>query len=108
MAWHVEGGRSYYYRSQWIDGRPVRKYVGTGEVAEAVATADALRRVEREIQARRWREEQARREAAAALLLEIDRVADLVARAVLLAAGYHQHHHSWRFARVRHHQPQND
>jgi hypothetical protein len=56
--------------------------------------------VEREIQARAWRREQARRDAALAPLLELCRLTDLLAEAALLAAGYHQHDRTWRRKRV--------
>ena len=107
MGWHTAGGRRYYYVNRWQNGRSVRTYVGTGPVAEAAATADDRRRVEREIQARAWREAQARRDAALGPLLELIRVSDLVLEGVLLASGYHQHDRgTWRKKRVRKQQPQ--
>ena len=106
MGWHTAGGRRYYYVNKWQNGRSVRTYVGSGLVAEAAATAADRRRVEREIQARAWREEQARRDAALGPLLELIRVSDLVLEGVLLASGYHQHDRgTWRKKRVRKHQP---
>ena len=108
MGWHIEGGRRYYYRSRWVDGRPVREYVGTGAVAEAAATADNLRRVEREIQARQWRANQACRDAAAACLRKLDHVVELMVYATLYAAGYHQHDRTWRFQRDRDQHSTND
>jgi hypothetical protein len=108
MAWHTRGSRRYYYRSRWQNGRSVRLYVGTGPFAEAAAAMDAQRRVEREIQARAWRDEQARCEAAQVPLLELCRVTDLLAHAVLLAAGFHQHDRAWRRKRVRKQQPPNN
>ena len=102
MGWHTAGGRRYYYVNRWENGRSVRTYVGTGLVAEA----DDRQRVDREIQARAWREEQARRDAALDPLLELIRVSDVVLEGVLLASGYHQHDRgTWRKKRVRKHQP---
>ena len=112
MPWHRASptAKAYYYRSVRsgrVDGQPRRQYVGGGLVGEAAATADARRRVEREIQARAWREEQARRDAALGPLLELIRVSDLVLEGVLLASGYHQHDRgTWRKKRVRKQQPQ--
>jgi hypothetical protein len=102
MGWHTAGGRRYYYVNRWENGRSVRTYVGTGLVAEA---ADR-QRVDREIQARAWREEQARRDAALDPLLELIRVSDLLLEGVLLASGYHRHARTWRKRRVRKPQPQ--
>jgi hypothetical protein len=90
MAW--EKGR-YYTRSRKVNGRVVREYVGTGEAAEQVARLDASTRQERE--ARRA----ARAELAAldAPLDDLAEVTDLLAQAVLVAAGYRRHHRGeWR------------
>ena len=105
MPWHRASptAKAYYYRSVRsgrVDGQPRRQYVGGGLVGEAAATADARRRVDREIQARAWRREQARRDAALAPLLELIRVTDLLAEATLLTAGYHRHSRTWRKRRV--------
>jgi hypothetical protein len=111
MPWHQASptAKAYYYRSvrsARADGQPRRQYVGGGPVGEAAATADARRRVEREIRARAWRREQALRDAALAPLLELIRVTDLLVEAALLAAGYHRHSRTWRKRRVPNHQPQ--
>ena len=52
MVWEQVGSRRYYYRSQWVKGRSVRRYVGTGLVAELAAAADELRKLKRVIAAR--------------------------------------------------------
>jgi hypothetical protein len=90
MGW--EKGR-YYTRSRKVNGRVTREYLGTGEAAERAARQDALARQERE--ARRA----ARAELAAldAPLDDLAELTDLLARAVLAAAGYRQHHRGeWR------------
>jgi len=71
MSWQQRGTKRYFYRNVWQDGRSVRTYLGTGDAAELAATADALRRVQREIDARKWQQEQERRAAAEALLNEV-------------------------------------
>jgi hypothetical protein len=93
MGWHGP----YYYRSRRVGGRAVREYVGTGEVAELVAQRDAIRRADRDT-------EKAGRDAERADLAALEddikalvEATDLVARAALLAAGYHQHQRGqWR------------
>ena len=69
MVWEQVGGRRYYYRSQWIAGRSVRRYVGTGPVAEMAAAADDLRKLRRVIADRELKAEQTRRHQAEAPLL---------------------------------------
>jgi hypothetical protein len=104
MAWEARGSRRYYTRSKRVNGRVVREYVGTGPVAELAAAADSLRRADRLAALESLRGEQARWREALTPLLALSRVADLVARAALLAAGYHQHSRSsWRKKRHVHH-----
>jgi hypothetical protein len=94
--------RGYYYRARKVDGRVVREYVGAGDVAALVAQMDDLEREKRKL-ARI--EELARREEAEALdapLDELDELTELLARAALLAAGYHCHKRGeWRKRRAR-------
>ena len=102
MVWQQRGQKRYFYRSVWQDGRPVRTYLGSGEAAELAATADALRRVQREIDARKWQQEQERRGAAEALLIQLCEQADRLVRGTLVAAGFQQHARgSWRYKRRR-------
>ena len=100
MGWQQRGEKRYYYRSVWQDGRSVCTYLGAGDVAELAAAADALRRVQREIDGRRWQQEQERQAAADALLIELCEQSDRHVRATLLVAGFHQHTRgAWRFKR---------
>ena len=102
MSWLQRGGKRYYYRNIWKNGRSVHTYLGTGDVAEFAATNDALRRVQREIEARKWQQEQERRAAAKALLVELCGQSDLLVRVTLVVAGYHQHDRgAWRRKRER-------
>jgi hypothetical protein len=102
MAWEARGSRRYYTRSRRANGRVVREYVGTGPVAELAAAADALRRADRRAAAEARRAEEASWREALAPLLELSRAADLVARAALLAGGYHRHARTWRKKRYVH------
>ena len=99
MAWEARsrGRGRYYTRSRKVAGRVVREYIGTGPVAEIAAAADALRRADRRAALEARRAEEARWRAALTPLVELCRAADLMARATLLAAGYHRHSRSsWR------------
>jgi hypothetical protein len=99
MGW--DRGR-YYTRSKKVNGQVIREYVGTGEIAELVARQDALERQQREAERSACQAERAELEALDAPLNDLDALAELVARAALLAAGYRQHKRGeWRKQRVR-------
>ena len=101
MPWQQRGTKRYYYRSERLNGRPVRRYVGAGDspaAALAATTAD-LRRLVREIAARERHAERERLREAEATLLELCEVSDIVARAALVGAGYHRHGGEWRRCR---------
>jgi hypothetical protein len=91
MPWEQVGRRRYYYRSEWVAGRPMRRYVGTGPAAELAAAADDLRRLERALEARERQAEQARFREAEVPLLQLCRLTDTLTRAALVAAGYYRH-----------------
>lgn len=98
MGWE----RGYYYRARKVNGRVVREYVGTGFVAELAAQMDASERREREIERAARRAERDELDALDAPLNELNTLADLVAKAALMAAGFHCHRRGeWRRKRVR-------
>ena len=91
MAWERRGDGLYYYQSERENGRVRKRYVGRGEVAELVAHADETRRAVRE---RRRREERAELERARQISeagAGLDAVAEVLAWAEMVAAGYHDH-----------------
>jgi hypothetical protein len=96
MAWEQVGRRRYYYRSQWVKGRSVRRYVGTGPVAELAAAADELRRLERAVAARQRQAERARVREVDRAVLRLFTLAGLVASAALVARGLYKHGGEWR------------
>ena len=105
MGWETRqrGGR-YYTRSRREGGRIVREYIGTGRVAELAALLDEREREEREAARAEDREWRAQIEAADYLIDTLCRGADVLARATLLAAGYHQHDRgAWRKRRDHSH-----
>jgi hypothetical protein len=101
MAWEQgPRGRPFYTRTLRVGGRRVRQYLGSGLEAQAAAAADDLRRLGREIAARERHAEQARRREAEAPLLHLCELTDVLARAALVAAGYHRHDRGeWRRCR---------
>jgi hypothetical protein len=102
MAWEErKRGRRYYTRSfRDKDGRVRREYIGTGEIAEAIAHADETMRQVRKLERERQRAEVERLEALVAPVLEIDEAAEVLARAALVASGYHRHKGEWRRERT--------
>jgi hypothetical protein len=97
MAWQQVGCKRYYYRNQCVAGRSVRRYVGTGPVAELAAAADDLRKLKRVIAAREQKAEQARHHQSEAPLGALCRLTDFLTRATFVTAGYHQHDRgAWR------------
>ena len=97
MGWE----RGYYYRVRKEGGRVVREYVGRGPQAELVARLDAHQRQERDKDRAALAAERARLETLDAPLNELSELAELLARAALLAAGFHQHKRGeWRKRRA--------
>ena len=94
MGW--DKGR-YYTRSKKVNGRLVREYVGTGKLAELVAQMDALEQEKRLLDVLELRDEKAELAVLDDNLKALSEQTDLVARAALLAAGFHQHKRGeWR------------
>ena len=106
MSWIRRNQRHYYSRSYRVDGSIVREYVGGGAAGEQAATEDAQRRAQRQAATATRRAEQDRWDQATSTLQELCDLSDLLVRAALLAAGYHQHSRStWRRKRhVRDHE----
>ena len=93
MGWE----RGYYYRARKVAGRVVREYVGAGRMAELAAQLDAIERQERQTKRAARQAEKAELAALVANLKALAERVDLVARAALLAAGFHQHKRGeWR------------
>jgi hypothetical protein len=90
----------YYTRSRRLNGRVVREYVGTGQIGELAARQDAADREKRRAEKARADEARLAAERHDADLAAVERLADLLVRASLVAAGRHQHHRGeWRCRR---------
>jgi hypothetical protein len=97
-----ERGGLYYTRSRKDGGKVVREYVGGGILGELEARMDAEERRRREEEKASRREERERLDALAAPVEELCEAAEVIARAALLASGYHQHNRGeWRKRRER-------
>ena len=96
MPWETRlRGYAYYTRTRRENGRRIREYIGIGQEARRAAEEDEARR----------RQVEADRDAARALAEDVQtlsELAELLARAALLAAGYHRPNRGpWRKRRVR-------
>jgi hypothetical protein len=97
-----ERGGLYYTRTHKVSGRVTREYVGGGILGQLAARMDTEERQRREEQARIWKEEQERMEALTAPVEELCEGVEILARATLLASGYHRHNRGeWRKRRER-------
>ena len=87
MPWHGP----YYYRSQRVNGKPRRIYVGSGPAALLAAEQDRQAREARDLQRLRADQLKAGHAQLDVDLAEVHRLGDALGRAALYAAGYHQH-----------------
>ena len=98
MAW--EKGR-YYTRSRKVNGRVIREYFGGGAVGELAAQLDVIEREQREYEREAWRVEREGIEEFDETIAKVCQMADMIARAAMVAAGFHRHHGEWRRRRVQ-------
>jgi len=98
MGW--EKGK-YYTRSRKVNGRLVREYVGGGEVGAFAAQLDAMERERRAWARESLRIEKEETEAFDNSVAKICQMADLIAKAAIVAAGFHCYHGEWRRRRVQ-------
>lgn len=109
MGWVQRNTGRYFYLSDRVAGRSRCRYFGTGPAAELVAAVVELRRVQKAVARRERLTEQERLAVATAPLLELCDLTDTLARAALVAAGFHQHDRgAWRRQRERIENPTDD
>lgn len=98
MAWESRNGVGRYYtRSLRVNGCVVREYVGTGLIGEMAAAEDAERRAEREKRRQAWQACKDDFERVSALVDHCTERVTALTTAVLVTAGFHQHHRGeWR------------
>lgn len=94
MSWDKRG---YYYRARKENGRVVREYIGTGEVARLCALKDTIDRQEREAERDRQRAIRAEMDALDEAVERFEELTDQLTRVTLQAAGFRQHKRGeWR------------
>jgi hypothetical protein len=97
MAIVYRNGRAYAYKSIRRNGRVTSEYRGSGDIAMLAALLDAEDQEQRD-----WeRAERERLETAERTLCDYFNRVDDLARAALLASGFHQHKRQWRKRRER-------
>ena len=99
MAWEERGGRRYYYRKVWKDGRCFSVYEGAGLAGELAAARDAKERAEAGRVARDVRAELAALDKVDAMIDAEWQTVKAAAEATLEEAGYHRHKRQWRLKR---------
>jgi len=102
MGWERRKNGYYFYRSVRADGQPRKLYAGKEEVAQRQARLEAERRQRQQAERDTLRAEQTRMGGAERALAELHEMTDLLLRATLLAAGFHEHRTQWRRRRVNH------
>lgn len=108
MAWETRRGRPYYYSSRRIDGRVVKRYLGTGDLGGLAAGLQA-EAVQRRVELAEAMERERRRlQPADAAMSALDEACALAIEASLVAAGYHKVNYEWRRRRVRRHRERID
>ena len=98
MGWEKDG--RYYTRSRKVNGRVVREYIGGGEVGALVAQMAAIERARRDFERECWRLEKEEMEAFDASVAKVCQMADIIAKAAMIAAGFHRHRGEWRRRRA--------
>jgi hypothetical protein len=90
MAWETRAGGHYYYRVRRENGRVQRQYIGTGELAEAIAAVDRIDRSRRERERERERWQRAEGQALARRVEEYGAAVDRCIARALVRLGYHR------------------
>lgn len=99
MALEKRDGNLYYYRTVRRGDKVSKVYMGSGELARIVHERDLLNRAMEESRRQEERRGLEKLEALAAPVQEVDEVAAVLARASLVAGGFHRHKGEWRMRR---------
>ena len=96
MAMEWRKGRLYYYRSERVGGRVVKRYGGAGRTGELCAAIDAMTARERELEREEARDLADRRQRRRDKVYKLLKRASRLVGEALRAAGWHQHKREWR------------
>lgn len=96
MGWELRNGRHYYYRKIRRGRQVVSEYVGKGELIELLLEMDELDRMEK-LQSRvAWKNQKDEVRKLNKDMSQLAKIINGIARASLLASGYHPHKGQWR------------
>jgi hypothetical protein len=102
MAWETRGNRQYYYESERVGGRVVKRYVGPGQVAVLIEAMNEEKGAEREAERAKVRATMGELARLEAMIVPLDDFTQAVAEGAMLAAGYHRIKRGpWRKRRVK-------
>jgi hypothetical protein len=96
MAWERRGNNFYYYQGVREDRRVRKRYIGRGEVAEVLAHTDETMARDRRARVMGERAELGEMRSLLESADKMGDVAESLARAEMVAAGYRQHNSEWR------------
>jgi hypothetical protein len=99
MGWEKRSGtgKKYFYLAQRVKGRVKKTYCGRGLVAQVAERTESRRRAERDLERSALLARRTCLAEAKNLSVIFQELAELLAEAALLAAGYHrQGRHIWR------------
>jgi len=101
MGWETRGNRAYYYTAERVGDDVVKRYVGSGTVAELAAQLEAATRAQTVASACKQQQERDELALLDDSLAPLNDLADTLTAALLVAAGFHRHHRgSWRKRRA--------
>ena len=101
MGLEQRGNGIYYYQKKRRGSRVVSEYVGRGELAQFAALINDREKRDRERMRETMREPHATEEHADELLLEFEKMVQVLTRGYLIAQGCHTHKGQWRRKREK-------
>jgi hypothetical protein len=101
MSWEQRGNATYYYRKKRHGDRVVSEYVGRSELAQFAALMDSNEKRDRKRMRAAMRETHTTEERADELLLEFEKMVQVLTRGYLIAQGCHTHKGQWRRKREK-------
>jgi hypothetical protein len=91
-----KSGKRYYYRYARVDGKVVKRYIGSGQQALIAAEIDRLKREEREAVRAVERRELEKINEALEPLAAFGDAYDVLLQAALMNSGFHYRKGQWR------------
>ena len=96
MAWESRGSRRYFYEAAWVDGRCVKRYVGSGIAAKTAADRVAAKASQRAMEATEALKFQKAIDPAERLFATAAQHAESAFESGMLSLDCYQASHTWR------------